>query len=154
MKSYREQLDRLLRSYERFRHIDEGRRHNMTSADYEDEVYAYFMNCYHLKDWLINDPDFSASSRDVESYINNNKELQICGDICNAHKHLVLNRPRSEEDPIFGAKKIHLHLGGGEAELKIKFTIDTTSGLLDAFELATKCLELWKTFIAENGGAV
>ncbi len=124
----------------------------MGCENYRDEVYSFFLNCYHLKDWLINDSCFPGSRPDVEDYINANQELQLCADICNAHKHLRLDSPRSKENPHVGGQKIDLELRDGEAAIKIKFTIDTASGPLDAFELATRCLELWKQFIVIRGG--
>ena len=149
--SYREQLQRLERNYQRFAQIDQGRRHDMGCLNYLDEVYSFFLNCYHLKDWLINDSGFPGK-HDVENYINANQELQLCADICNAHKHLRLDSPRSTENPRVGGQKIDLELRDGEAAIKIKFTIDTASGPLDAFELATRCLDLWKEFIVIRGG--
>ena len=150
--SYREQLQRLERNYLRLAEIDQGRRHDMGCENYRDEVFFFFLNCYHLKDWLINDSDFPGSQAEVENYINVNQELQLCADICNAHKHLRLDSPRSTENPSVGGQKIELKLGAGEAAIKIKFTIDTTSGPCDAFELATRCLALWKEFIVIKGG--
>ena len=150
--SYREQFERLIRNYLRLARIDQGRQHDMHSDNYRDDVYSFFLNCYHLKDWLINDSGFPAASTEVENYINAHHELQLCADICNAHKHLQLNRPRSAENPRVGGQQMDVKLGEGEQAIKIKFTIDTASGPRDAFELATKCLELWKQFIANKGG--
>jgi len=152
--SYREQLQRLERNYQRLAEIDQGRRHDMGCENYRDEVYFFFLNCCHLKDWLINDSGFPESKAEVENYINVNQELQLCADICNAHKHLRLDSSRSAENPRVGSQKIDLKLGAGEAAIKIQFTIDTVSGPRDAFELATKCLGLWKAFIAKKGGTI
>jgi len=143
---------KIRKNYQRFAQIDQGRRHDMGCENYRDEVYSFFLNCYHLKDWLINDSGFPGSRTDVENYINANQELQLCADICNAHKHLQLDSPRSTQNPRVGSQKIDLNLGVGEAVIKIKFTIDTASGPRDAFELATRCLELWKKFIIIRGG--
>jgi hypothetical protein len=149
--SYTEQLQRLERVYQRLVQCEQGRRHDMGCENYRDETYFFFLNCYHLKDWLINDSNFPANKKDVESYINANQELQLCADICNALKHLLLNRSRSTENPRVGDQKIQLNSEDGEATIRIKFTIETVSGPHDAFELATRCLELWKEFIASIG---
>lgn len=34
--------------------------------------------------------------------------------------------------------------------VSVKYSIDTLSGTVDAFELATKCLQAWKRFIESN----
>jgi hypothetical protein len=151
---YQEQVDRLKRSYQRLAEIDKGRTHDMYSEFYRDEIYVFFMNCHHLKDWLAKDSQFSASKTEVDDYINSNKELQICADICNAHKHFRLDEPRkrSAEQPSVGDQNIELKLKAREIVVRAKFTIDTASGPLDGFELATRCLDLWKAFILEKGG--
>jgi hypothetical protein len=53
--AYLEQYRRMIRSYERFASIDRGRVYEPSSENYEDEVFAFFLNCYHLKDWIKND---------------------------------------------------------------------------------------------------
>ena len=147
---YQEQFDRLQRSYNRFQDINDGRPHSRQSDYYTDDMYSFFMNCYHLKDWLVNDAEFSASSADLEGFINSNKELQLCADICNAQKHLLLTNRRSNENPSLGQRLNKLLLGGGEPKISVTFMINTSSGQIDAFELATKCIELWRQFIVNR----
>ena len=55
MSKYQEQYDRTKRWYDRLTAIDQGRAHDMASDHYVDEIYAFFLNCYHLKDWIKND---------------------------------------------------------------------------------------------------
>jgi hypothetical protein len=150
MPSYTEQMERLKRCYGRLSQIDTGRRHDMHSENYRDELYTFFLNCYHLKDWLKNDNTFQVNGNVVEGYINNNDDLKLCADICNGIKHFTLNNPRSTESPSVGGQKISLKLGSGEPEISIKFIIDTTSGPRDGFELATNCLDLWQNFLLQH----
>jgi hypothetical protein len=46
---YLEQYERMQRSYDRFREIKSGLPDKIPS-DCEDDIYAFFMHCYHLKD--------------------------------------------------------------------------------------------------------
>ncbi len=148
---YLEQFDRVKRWYQRFVTTDEGRQHNLPSDNYQDEVYAFFLNCYHLKDWIKNDESVGATAAaKVEDFIRNNKELSICADICNSVKHLKLTSTRSDQDPQFGQRKFHLKVGGPPTTISVKYTIDTSSGPVDAFELATECLQAWEKFIQSN----
>ena len=88
------------RSYAKFAAIDQGRVHDKSSENYDDEVYAFFLNCYHLKDWIKNDGAAGVSAQNrVEAFINSSRPLKLCADICNAHKHLQLKSPRSNENP-------------------------------------------------------
>lgn len=150
MHKYSEQLDRLKRSFSRLAKINIGKKHDLPSENYRDELFTFFLNCYHLKDWLKNDSNFQVNGSTVENFINGNDDLKICADICNGHKHFSLNNPRSTESPTVGGQNISLKLGAGEPEISIKFIIDTNSGPRDGFELATNCLKLWEDFIAQN----
>lgn len=148
LTKYDEQLDRVKRWYERFKEIEEGRSHDRPSDYYQDVVYAFFMNCYHLKDWIKNDPASSSVAGKVEDYISNTPDLSLCADICNGLKHLVLNRERSGEDPEFGPTKFDVGVGTRPTTIAVHYTINTNSGPIDAFSLATKCLKDWKSFIS------
>ena len=108
VQTFRQQFDRVTRWYDRFAQIDSGKVHNMATDSYEDEVYSFFLNCYHLKDWIINDPSVSVAQTTVESFINCSQELSLCADICNGLKHLVLKRSRSGKSPKFGKRDFHL----------------------------------------------
>jgi len=136
------------RWYKRFEEINNGRIHNKSSEHYEDEVYAFFMNRYHLKDWIKNDPVAAVSVINrVEGYINNNPELSLCADISNGLKHFQLDRERSRESPEFGKKKAKLDIGKGPITIALKYEITTNTGTIDAFDLATKCMKAWEIFL-------
>ena len=152
--TYKEQFLRLLRWYERLEGITKGRNHDRHSETYTDDVHAFFLNCYHLKDWLINDQSFAACKGEVEAFINGHLELQICADICNATKHLRLDRERSHQCPALGARDVNLTLGNGTPQISIRFIVETKSCPRDAFELAGKCLALWREFLCKFGESV
>ena len=151
MARYREQYDRMRRWYEKFRCLDQGRNHEIASDNYVDDIYAFFQNAYHLKDWLRNDPSVADSAKfRVETHINMNKPLCLCADICNSLKHLTLKQSRSDENPTFGRKAFSLSIGSGPTTLGLKHQIDTDSGPLDAFELATACVKAWDDFFVSH----
>ncbi len=137
------------RYLERFRKINDGIIHDRGSQNYDDDVYAFFQNCYHLKDWIKNDPDCEARSN-VEHFINQNRNLSICADLCNALKHLSLTSSRSRENPNFGGNHTNLFLGEENPTISVKYNISTTFGDIDAFELAEKCILAWEKYIDDN----
>ncbi|MDF0674040.1 MAG: hypothetical protein P0120_06825 [Nitrospira sp.] len=148
---YREQYDRMKRWYDRFAALDQGRPHNVPSDNYLDEIYAFFMNCYHLKDWIKHDATVTVATKQVvEAHINSSRALKLCADICNSLKHLHLTSSRSGENPAFGRKQFGLALGTGPTTINLKYEIDTTGGAIDAFQLATDCIEAWNTFFSAN----
>jgi hypothetical protein len=150
--AYREQYDRLKRWYDRFIAINEGRLHDTPSDNYLDEIYAFFLNCYHLKDWIRNDSTVPTDIQQlVEPYINSNRSLKLCADICNSLKHLRLTSSRSGENPTFGKKQFALNLGAGlPTTISLKYEVDTNNGPIDAFSLATDCITAWNTFLQAN----
>ena len=47
---WHEQWKRVNRWYDRIKDVDEGRLHlEKDSEYYQDNIYAFFQNCYHLK---------------------------------------------------------------------------------------------------------
>ncbi len=146
---YLEQLDRVKRWYEEFKLTDQGRPHDHSADFYQDQVYAFFQNYWHLKDWIKNDN--VGLYKELRDSIHSDPEMQLCRDICNGTKHLVLKESRSGEDPQFGQKKFRVAVGSEPTTISVKYTIDKSSGrTVDAFELATKCLEFWEIFIREQ----
>jgi len=150
LRKYQEQFERMKRWYERFRQIDQGRLHNLPLVYYQDEVYAFFQNCYHLKDWIQNDDTVTLPKQEVEKFIDQNDCMRVCADICNGTKHLKLTRLRSGKQPEFEGRKISLNLGKPEPIIGVKFSIITETGTIDAFELASDCIQRWEEFIKDN----
>jgi hypothetical protein len=149
---YQDQYDRMKRWYAIFAALDQGRLHDVTAENYVDEIYAFFMNCYHFKDWIKHDSAVGVSvQQSVEGHINLNRPLKLCADICNSLKHLTLTSQRSQEGPTFGKKEYGLTLGGGPPTINLKYQIDTATGPIDAFQLATECVDAWDTFLSANG---
>jgi len=152
---YNEQFERMKRYFIRFKQINDGKIHDTASPNYDDDIYAFFQNCYHLKDWIKNDPTCSGWN-DVEQHINGNTDLCICGDLCNALKHLSLTRThRSTEDPSFSNSNMTVKINDGigvseQVDISIKYTISANSGDIDAFELAERCVEAWNQYIINN----
>jgi hypothetical protein len=147
------QFKRLGRWYERFKNINDDQILDKSDEFYLDDVIAFFINCYHLKDWIKNDPAATSVADKVEAYINNNLELSLCADICTSMKHLEFNRnylPRSGGKVSWNKKDVKLKVGSGERIIATKYRLDTKLGPRDAFDIATKCIEAWDKFYSDN----
>src|SRR5688500_903473 len=125
--AFQEQWERAVRWYERFRELNHGREHTMPSDNYQDEIYAFFQNCYHLKDWIKNDAAAPARMKQaVEGHISGSPALSLCADLCNASKHFTLNSaPRSGTVPTAGPRQFGLQLGGGANTLTMRVQIQS-----------------------------
>ena len=105
-----------------------------------DIIHAFFVFCYHLKDWIIR--DFPSSKEQVENYINGSV-LRHCADFCNEIKHLNRRKPRTGHAPDIP------YIDIGENGRPI-FMIETDEGDQDACELAGKCIDAWYEYIRVN----
>jgi hypothetical protein len=144
---YLEQFERVERWYQRFKEINDGKLHDRYTEYYKDEVYAFFINCFHLKDWIKYDKSVGNANNIVEEFVKNNTDLNLCRDICHGIKHLELKNPKSGKDPKFGKRDYAINSAG---IINIKYTINLKDGPIDAFELATRCLKVWEEFIQIN----
>jgi hypothetical protein len=100
MTSWRQQYDRMLRSFERLTAMAEGRQW-ADSNDATDALFHFFQDAYHLKDWIAGDPVLAQLRLDVEPLFSNDRlrrkkkpttpagplVMQICADVCNGVKH-------------------------------------------------------------------
>ena len=87
MPGWREQYDRMKRWHARIE--------NATVADAEhlDNVHAFFINCFHFKDWLKADLTVDVALRKAaEDLVNTNVFLALCANLANGSKHMVLDR--------------------------------------------------------------
>jgi hypothetical protein len=121
-----------------------------------DIIFAFFIFCYHLKDWVarakwINKECLSHKKNIVENFINNNSALRYCADICNGIKHFELNEfRRNTEAPRFKNNTVNIEVKNGILIAKrVRFSLANTDPT-DALLLASKCMEAWKDFIKER----
>ncbi len=60
-----------------------------------DVVILTCQAIWHLKDWVLNDPNFGAADRaDLSREIHGSHVLLVCADIANGSKHLSLRSPK------------------------------------------------------------
>jgi len=149
---YLNQYARVKRWYNRLEQINNGKQHIHPSDYYQDEVLAFFMNCYHLKDWLKNDSSFNKDNEAIEAFVRNSNNLSICGDLANGAKHLLITRPKLDSETSIGSRAFSLNIGGDELpKISIRYQVISEENACDAFELATKCLQEWEGFILGQG---
>jgi len=138
---YRDQLDRVWRFLERVE--APGPR---SDVYYQDDVWAFFQNCWHLKDWLLNDPRMSPTVRaQIKVAVGESSCLMICSDITNGTKHYLL------QDPRVGARHSHTdsRIAPGE-ETIVDCFIELQDGTrLSARKIARECLAEWERILKQ-----
>jgi hypothetical protein len=122
--------------------------------DMVDEFYAFFVFCWHLKDWLKADLEVSAPIRaEVETFVNGNLWLRLCADLANGVKHLKLDH-RARFDI---QARVEITMSEPAVEIMEPGLIATSVAIsLDGVPynpglVARKCMNAWNTFLGERG---
>ena len=87
LTSWRAHYERLQRTFAR---ISEPYR---SSVAYGDDLHHFSQDCFHLKDWIKNDPTSGAAAQ-IEAEFQSERPLRIAADLANAAKHLVRTQHR------------------------------------------------------------
>ena len=92
-----------------------------------DDLYHFFQDCLHLKDWIKNDSSAPSTMRDnVESWVENSTPLKLAADIANATKHLTLTNRRRGGAEIVGAD-VSIELAA-ETKITAQHRVQTDAG--------------------------
>jgi hypothetical protein len=143
------QFDRLKRWHNRIKKVRWQIPGSESAEEYEDYLYAFFMNCYHLQDWL----HYSAgiSTGDLKQFIDSHPEMQVCRDICNGIKHFNLSTSKRDNHFAIGREYVPQSISGSNPSIKAKIFIISGSDKYDLFHLTNRCMELWVEFLTAQG---
>lgn len=125
INGWKSQYDRMLRWYRR-----------LLQGDDEDFIFAFFQNCYILKDWLKHDEIMSYT--EYKKFSDENKCMEICGYICNGTKHGQLDGNLDNNPSIFRE-----YVGQDLSE----FFIQVNGEKWNAKVLAQQCIAAWNTVL-------
>jgi hypothetical protein len=92
--SAEEQYQGMHRAFERMRALATDIGKTVVIGDHAaaDATKAFFIECYHFKDYLKKETRIQPPS-DVEVFISANPALSMAADLCNAFKHAGLDKP-------------------------------------------------------------
>lgn len=122
-----------------------------------DDVWAFFMNCYHLRDWLIRAG--VKGQQEVDDFIDQSEAMQLCRDVANGIKHYRLDPRRPTTTNANWTTMTYYTYGtygGPEDELRERahriflpdqakrFEVTATR---DVFEVADACVAAWRIFL-------
>ncbi len=85
MSQAKKQFERIGRAFQR---VLDNR--NRSLVEYEDDSWAFILNCWHFKDWIKNDVEgvAKATRGKIEVEVNSYPALMLVGDLANRSKHL------------------------------------------------------------------
>jgi hypothetical protein len=144
---YKEQLDRIKRLKEDIKRFSIPTDDNFKDA--VDAFTSFFIQCYHLRDWLF---ESYYKKRDVDIFISNSVYLSLCRDMANKQKHREINKynPHNHlvEHDINGiSTSIIPYYDPFKKESRFGIDVREFGTLLDVIELAEKCVEEWERFV-------
>jgi hypothetical protein len=86
---YRHQLDRARRFLDRVQAANNADWGNMNDVEFQDMMWAFFQNCWHVKDWIDHDPLVPRGTKDAAiDLAHQSPDLKMCQQLCNRTKHL------------------------------------------------------------------
>jgi hypothetical protein len=87
MSQAKTQFERVARTFQRV--LDNQ---NRNPVEYEDDVWSFFQNCWHLKDWIKNDSQgvAKATRHKIDVEVKSYPALVMMGDLANKSKNLEL----------------------------------------------------------------
>jgi hypothetical protein len=164
--SWVNQYCRVQRSLHRIQNLNKIQDSN--EEEYEDLLWCYFQNCWHLKDWLKNDPSISQTQVDeikrlVDRGESNSVALMVCSDIANATKHFTLTHRPPRVNAEANNKVFNMHVYNGKQPEKpepdtwdvlISYDGDQHTERREALEIARQALEDWNRIITGIGLAL
>jgi hypothetical protein len=109
-------------------------------------VWSFFQNCWHLKDWVKNDPIVPQLMKTrIIVEVEKSRTLAICNDMANGTKHLSLHRPHAE------ASYSHTQLTVSGKESKLECIIEVDGLHLIASVVAQECVKEWERILRAEG---
>jgi len=117
--------------------------------DAEDFLYAFFQNCYHLRDWLGD----VRTQDEIEKFLKGSLPLRIGRDVANLTKHLALNRPAAQGHELSILREFAgAGLGWFEDDSRLAFVTNHNDNgiVLDARAVAKECMRLWSDFLPDG----
>lgn len=174
-KDYSENLENQFRRMERAQNRIisdfESSTFSKSSQERLDDVYDFFFNCYHLREWIREDDKVDKARKNIlPSFEKHDSpvQLQICRDLCNKSKHAVLkhkpNDPNTKIIPLGGSifkassqeikeaqkKRATLHLKEEDSIFLGNYLVVFKGNNYDLKGVIQACMHIWNRFFEDN----
>lgn len=133
---------------------------SVNSQDHEriaDAIFNFVVTAYHVRDWLKQEAITSFIPQDVDNYVNHNKVLSICADLCNGSKHRILTKSLKSTATGTGNSPLKVSMTSITCSSSIAVTgftpvIDTLEGnQYDILSWADQVVSTWEDFFTRHG---
>lgn len=121
----------------------------LRDVDFQDMIWAVFLNCYHIRDWVREDPRLTKEQKSaLNDKANASALLAMCGDLCNGIKHSVADRKPTRH----GYVETIFPTGSHEAE-SIDCIVTAGGEHLSGKKLAAQFVAEWERILQSEGVA-
>jgi hypothetical protein len=142
--NWRMQYDRMQRSFARMKKTSTGSH----SAEYDDAVYHFFQDVWHLKDWIANDPSLPVPAKvAISAAVFADKDLLAAGDFANGTKHFELHKKVHAGTRISKRESIVYVYLDRPAHSEQKHELDIRGRKTTAADLAQKAITKWDAIL-------
>lgn len=154
LAGWRDQYARMQRSFEKVRKTA-----HRSSIDYDDDVLHFFMDCWHLKDWIKSDAKVDPQVKGaIDQEIDRHLSLRIARTLANGWKHLKPDRQKSGAQVTtkriaasVATKSVTVGLGGS-GELVVTHEVRLDDGTVTtAQEIAVEACVAWDAVLNKLG---
>lgn len=165
------QYRRMERAHDKIVADFESTTFSKSSQERLDDVYDFFFNCYHLREWIKEDDKVDQSTKDgLPTFEKRDSpvQFQMCRDLCNKSKHVVLkhkpNDPNIKIVPYGGSifkastieieeaqkRKETLHLKEEDGIFMGNYLVSFKGSQYDLKGVVQGCMHVWKEFFVKN----
>jgi hypothetical protein len=117
---------------------------------YDDDLYHFFQDVWHLKDWLKNDSAVSQKVRTrVETDVTSVPALRLAADLANGSKHFELRVPR--EGAAITQRHVIVQLGGPKGAEQRRDVGTVGGSVTTAEQIARDSVKEWEKLLIAYG---
>ena len=159
MPDWREQYQRMRRARARLNSEWNGHAKRPDGLEHvRDAFYHFFQDCYHMVDWLGNDPSQPIRHPEADKFVMASTALWTCHELCQGSKHARLEPKgikalRPEQQVI--SRLPFVDASGKELAAVVftamEMTVVRSAGNVNAFDLADECTAEWDRFLSSRG---
>ena len=142
LTGWRAQYDRVQRSFDRVTGP------YTSSVAYDDDLHHFMQDCWHLKEWIKNDP-VAGIGNTIEAQVLAYKSLRIAADLANGSKHL--SRNKHQEGAYVTSTNVTVHLGQARP-IDVHYIVSLSDGTQTSAEvLVREAIKDWDTLLRKLG---
>jgi hypothetical protein len=132
------------------RYLDRIENQSRDSTEYDDDLWSFFQSCWHLKDWVKNDPEVPDElRRSIEDIVQGYSNIIVCADLANRTKHLELSRPRVGAE--FTQRNVTVCIGTPTTSTSEHIITLGDGTKVVALDVARKAVDEWRTIFEAHG---